>query len=253
MDYRTAYEYWLNNPELEKEEVKELKSIEGNEKEIEYRFAKDLDFGTAGMRGFIGSGMNMMNVHTVKRATQGLAEYVKTLGSKAMSRGVAISFDTRKFSELFARAAAGVLAANGITAHVFAEPHPVPMLSYAVRKLGAAAGIMITASHNPKEYNGYKVYGEDGAQMSSEATSQVVEFIKKTDYFSLPCVLVPILKSEFSLRYVKKIKKSLEKAYFKAVLKASLSKDIAKKQAKTLKIVYTPIHGSCYKPVINIL
>ena len=135
------------------------------------------------MRGIIGYGTNMMNVYTVKRATQGLAEFIKTLGEGAMKRGVVISYDTRLKSETFAAAAAEVLAANDITAYVFDEVHPVPMLSFAVRCLKTVAGIMITASHNPKQYNGYKVYGEDGAQMSPEDTGVVVGFIQKIEDF----------------------------------------------------------------------
>ncbi len=253
MDYKLVYENWLANPALSAEELAELNSIENDEKEIEYRFAKDLDFGTAGMRGIIGLGTNMMNVYTVKRATQGLAEYIKTLGSKAKKRGVAISFDTRRFSEKFARAAAGVLIANGIKVNIFTEPHPVPMLSFAVRKLKAVAGIMITASHNPKEYNGYKVYGEDGAQMSPEATAVVVDFINGADYFSVPCIEIEPFSEKVERNGVNKIGKALENAYYKAVLKTSLSRGIVKKQAKFLKIVYTPIHGSGYKPVMAIL
>ena len=253
MDYRLIYENWISDPALSAEELSELNSISGSDAEIEYRFGKELDFGTAGMRGIIGMGTNMMNVYTVKRATQGLAEYVKGLGLTAKSRGVAISFDTRRNSELFARAAAGVLAANGIRVFVYTEPHPVPMLSFAVRKLGTVAGIMITASHNPKEYNGYKVYGEDGAQMSPEATEKVVGYIRETDYFSVPCSEVPPFESGIEKGIIQKIGRKVENAYFKAVLSASLSRKIAKKQAKTLKIVYTPIHGSGYKPVMTIL
>ena len=253
MDYRLVYENWISNPALSAEELSELNAISDNEKEIEYRFAKELYFGTAGMRGIMGMGTNMMNVYTVKRATQGLCEYVKSLGVMAKSRGVAISFDTRRNSELFARTAAGVLAANGIKVFVFTEPHPVPMLSFAVRKLSAVAGIMITASHNPKEYNGYKVYGEDGAQMSPEATAKVVEYIADTDYFSVPCSDVAPFDSPVENDIIRKIGKRLEKSYFKAVLSASLSRKIVKKQAKTLKIVYTPIHGSGYGPVMTIL
>ena len=174
MDYKAEYEKWLNSPAMNEEGKKELASVSGDDKAIEYRFGAELEFGTAGMRGIIGYGTNMMNVYTVRRATQGLSEYIKSLGAAAMKRGVVISYDTRRKSDAFARAAAGVLAANGIVAYLFGDVHPVPMLSYAVRKLGTVAGIMITASHNPKEYNGYKVYGEDGAQMSPEATDIVV-------------------------------------------------------------------------------
>ena len=155
MDYMKGYAEWLNNPALCEEGKAELRAIANNEKEKEYRFGGELEFGTAGMRGIIGYGKNMMNIYTVMRATQGLSEFVKSLGAAEMARGVVISYDTRRKSEEFAKAAAGVLAKNGIKAYLFTDVHPVPMLSYAVRYLGTVAGIMITASHNPKEYNGY--------------------------------------------------------------------------------------------------
>lgn len=246
MDYRSEYEKWLNNPALSEEGRRELSSVSGDEKEIEYRFGAELEFGTAGMRGIIGYGTNMMNVYTVRRATQGLSEYIKSLGAAAMKRGVVISYDTRRKSDEFARAAAGVLAANGITAFLFGDVHPVPMLSYAVRRLGTAAGIMITASHNPKEYNGYKVYGEDGAQMSPEATDIVVGYIEKiTDYFSV--------KEEGKSPLVKKVPGSVDKSYYKKLARLTLSPEAVKKAGKTLKLVYTPVHGSGYVPVTTIL
>lgn len=246
MDYRSEYEKWLNSPALSEEGRRELSSVSGDEKEIEYRFGAELEFGTAGMRGIIGYGTNMMNVYTVRRATQGLSEYIKSLGSAAMKRGVVISYDTRRKSDEFARAAAGVLAANGITAFLFGDVHPVPMLSYAVRRLGTAAGIMITASHNPKEYNGYKVYGEDGAQMSPEATDIVVGYIEKiSDYFSV--------KEEGKSPLVKKVPGSVDKSYYKKLARLTLSPEAVKKAGKTLKLVYTPVHGSGYVPVTTIL
>lgn len=246
MDYRSEYEKWLNNPALSEEGRRELSSVSGDEKEIEYRFGAELEFGTAGMRGIIGYGTNMMNVYTVRRATQGLSEYIKSLGAAAMKRGVVISYDTRRKSDEFARAAAGVLAANGITAFLFGDVHPVPMLSYAVRRLGTAAGIMITASHNPKEYNGYKVYGEDGAQMSPEATDIVVGYIEKiSDYFSV--------KEEGKSPLVKKVPGSVDKSYYKKLARLTLSPEAVKKAGKTLKLVYTPVHGSGYVPVTTIL
>lgn len=245
MDYLSVYQSWCKNPALNEEGKAELASIAGDSKEIEYRFGAELEFGTAGMRGIIGYGTNMMNVYTVRRATQGLAEYVKSLGAAAMKRGVVISYDTRRKSEEFARASAGVLAANGIAAYVFDDVHPVPMLSYAVRKLGTVAGIMITASHNPKEYNGYKVYGEDGAQMSPEATDVVVSYIEKiTDYFSV---------REAQNGLIKSVPKSVDKSYYKKISKLTLSKAAVKKVGKSLKLVYTPVHGSGYVPVTTIL
>ena len=246
MDYKTVYGEWLKNPALGEEGRRELESVSADEKEIEYRFGAELEFGTAGMRGIIGYGTNMMNVFTVRRATQGLAEYVKSLGAAAMKQGVVISYDTRRKSDEFARAAAGVLAANGIVAWLFPDVHPVPMLSYAVRRLGTVAGIMITASHNPKEYNGYKVYGEDGAQMSPEPTAEVVGYIQKiTDYFSV--------REAQGSKLIKKVPASVDKSYYKKLTKLTLSPEAVKKEGKTLKLVYTPVHGSGYVPVTTIL
>ena len=245
MDYRSAYQAWLDNPALNEEGKKELLSVASDEKAKEYRFGAELEFGTAGMRGIIGYGTNMMNVYTVRRATQGLAEYIKTLGDAACRRGVVISYDTRRKSQEFAAAAAGVLAANGIVAYLFGDVHPVPMLSYAVRKLRTIAGIMITASHNPKEYNGYKVYGEDGAQMSPEATAIVVGYIQHiTDYFSV---------QEAKNSYIKKVPSSVDKSYYKILTKVALSPEAVKKEGKNLKLVYTPVHGSGYVPVTTVL
>lgn len=245
MDYKSVYQSWISNPALNAEGKAELASVSGDEKAIEYRFGAELEFGTAGMRGIIGYGTNMMNVYTVRRATQGLAEYVKSLGASAMKRGVVISYDTRRKSDEFARAAAEVLAANGIVAYLFDDVHPVPMLSYAVRKLGTVAGIMITASHNPKEYNGYKVYGEDGAQMSPEATEVVVSYIEKiTDYFSVKVAVNKLIK---------KVPSGVDKSYYKKLTKLTLSPEAVKKVGKNLKLVYTPVHGSGYIPVTTIL
>lgn len=246
MEYQSVYRSWLSSSSLSEEDREELAAIEGDAKEIEYRFGAELKFGTAGMRGIIGCGTNMMNVYTVRRATQGLSEYVKSLGSRAMRRGVVISYDTRRKSAEFARSAAGVLAANGVAVRLFTAPHPVPMLSYAVRRLGAVAGIMITASHNPKEYNGYKVYGEDGAQMSPEATNVVVGFIEKiTDYFSV--------KEAIGSSLVKKVPSSVDAGYFRKISKLTLSRKAVKKVGKNIKLVYTPVHGSGYVPVMTIL
>lgn len=245
MDYKSVYQSWISNPALNAEGKAELASVSGDEKAIEYRFGAELEFGTAGMRGIIGYGTNMMNVYTVRRATQGLAEYVKSLGASAMKRGVVISYDTRRKSDEFARTAAEVLAANGIVAYLFDDVHPVPMLSYAVRKLGTVAGIMITASHNPKEYNGYKVYGEDGAQMSPEATEVVVSYIEKiTDYFSVKGAVNKLIK---------KVPSGVDKSYYKKLTKLTLSPEAVKKVGKNLKLVYTPVHGSGYIPVTTIL
>lgn len=247
MDYIRNYQLWLKD-DLARQE---LNLIEGDEKEIEYRFGAELKFGTAGMRGLIGMGTNMINVYTVKRATKGLAEYIKTLGEKAMKRGVVISYDTRRNSSVFAMATAGVLMKNGINVRIFASPSPVPMLSYAVRSYKAVAGVMITASHNPKEYNGYKVYWEDGAQMSPEATAVVVEYMEKiTDYFSVKACEFNEIKPQ---KGVKVLGEKFVNKYVKTLTKLSLSKKAVKLLGKDLKIVYTPLHGTGYTPVMKVL
>ncbi len=249
MSYKDTYEAWLKDERLNEEGRQELESIKDDESEIEYSFGAELEFGTAGMRGVIGYGTNKMNVYTVMRATQGLSQFIKTLGQEAMDRGVAISYDTRRKSEVFARAAADVLAANGITSYVFDAVHPVPMLSFSVRYMNTIAGIMVTASHNPKIYNGYKVYGEDGAQMSPEDTAVVVDFIKKqTDFLGSP-VPTPEQKE----KYINAMPAKVDKAYYKELTKLTLSKKAVKACGKTLSIVYTPVHGSGFVPVTTIL
>lgn len=249
MDYNAIFESWLNDDRLCGEARRELDNIKDNKEEIEYRFGAELEFGTAGMRGLIGYGTNMMNELTVKRATQGLAEFIKSRGDADMQRGVVISYDTRLKSDDFAKAAAEVLAANGIKAYLFSDVHPVPMLSFAVRCLNTVAGIMVTASHNPKQYNGYKVYGEDGAQMSPEDTAVVVEYIKAiNDYFAIPS---PTVEQESA--YIKCVPSKVDKKYYKELKKLALSKKAVKKCGKDLKLVYTPVHGSGYIPVTTIL
>ena len=246
MSYQSIYEAWLADPRLAEADRAELKAIAHDEKEKEYRFGGELEFGTAGMRGFIGCGMNMMNVYTVMRATQGLCEYIATLPASERAKGVVISYDTRRNSRLFAKKAASVLAKNGIRAYLFDDVHPVPMLSYAVRYLGTVAGIMITASHNPKQYNGYKVYGGDGAQMSPEATQVVVGFIEKiTDYLSVT--------GEEDSSLIQSVPKEVDDTYIEALKKLTLSRQAVAACGKDLKLVYTPVHGSGYIPVTRIL
>ena len=246
MDFKKNYQSWVENPSLCEEGKKELFAIKDNLNEQEYRFGGELEFGTAGMRGVIGYGMNMMNRYTVMRATQGLATWIKTLDEEAMKRGVVISFDTRRKSQEFAKVSAGVLAKNGIKAYVFDEVHPVPMLSYAVRYLNAIAGIMITASHNPKEYNGYKVYGEDGAQMSPEDTEKVVKYINQIDdYLSI--------QADMESPLIVRTPTKLDEDYINELSKLTLSKEAVEKCGATLKLVYTPVHGSGYVPVMAIL
>lgn len=246
MSYNENYEKWLNDPRLDGETKAELLAIQNDEKEKEYRFGGELEFGTAGMRGIIGGGMNMMNIYTVMRASEGLSRYISSLGEEAKKRGVVISYDTRRKSRLFAEKSAGVLAKNGIKAYLFSDVHPVPMLSYAVRYLNTVAGIMVTASHNPKEYNGYKVYGEDGAQMSPEATAVVVKEIEKiTDYLSVT--------GDEKSPLISFVPAEVDKTYLDELQKLTLSKKAIEKCGKNLKLVYTPVHGSGYVPVTKIL
>ncbi|MBQ7323093.1 MAG: phospho-sugar mutase, partial [Clostridia bacterium] len=246
MDYRAKYQEWLANPALCEEGRKELESLQGNEKELEYRFGGEMEFGTAGMRGVIGYGINEMNIYTVMRATQGLAQWIKTLSAEEQAQGVVISYDTRRKSEEFAKAVAGVLAKNGIKSYLFDDVHPVPMLSYAVRYLKTIAGVMITASHNPKEYNGYKVYGADGAQMSPEDTEKVVSYINQIDdYLSV--------EADMDSDLILPVPAELDNDYIEELSKLTLSKEAVEKCGKDLKLVYTPVHGSGYKPVMAIL
>lgn len=258
MDYNQAYSQWLQSDELTKEEKARLTSLSEDEKKE--MFFCPLQFGTAGMRGVLDLGTNRMNVFTVKRATQGLARYVKTLGKEAMNRGVVISYDTRRYSSEFAIRVAKVLAHSGINAYLFNAVHPVPMCSFAIRHLGAIAGVMITASHNPKIYNGYKVYGEDGAQMSPESTDKVVEFIDKTPYFGIKEAQVDLtadnIKGLDNVKvhpHITVIGDSVDNAYFDTISKLSLSPEAVEKFGKNVKIVYTPVHGSGYVPVTRIL
>ena len=249
MEYQELYTKWLEDKRLNAEAKAELEGVKNNKEEIEYRFGAELEFGTAGMRGIIGYGTNMMNIYTVMRATQGLSELIKSKGPEAMQRGVAISYDTRLKSDVFANAAADVLAANGIKSFVYSDVHPVPMLSFAVRELHAIAGIMVTASHNPKQYNGYKVYGEDGAQMNPEDTAQLVKYIKEIDDF----LGAPRPTAEQLTQFKKTVPAKVDKKYYKELKKLTLSKKAVKKCGKSLKLVYTPVHGSGYIPVTTIL
>ncbi len=247
--YQALYESWLADGRLNAEGKRELTSIKDNKEEIEYSFGAELEFGTAGLRGIIGYGTNKMNVYTVGRATQGLSKFIVGLGEEAMARGVAISYDTRRKSREFAEAAAKVLAANNIKVYLYSDVHPVPMLSFAVRCLNTIAGIMITASHNPKIYNGYKVYGEDGAQMSVEDTKTVYGYITQiTDYLSCPVPTEAQIK-----KYIKAVPDKVDKKYYKELQKLTLSKKAVKACGKKLKLVYTPVHGSGYIPVTTIL
>lgn len=258
MGYQSSYTQWLTSDEVSAEDKARLASL--SEEEKKEAFYCPLQFGTAGMRGVLDVGTNRMNSFTVRRATKGLAEYIKTLGSEAMQRGVVISYDTRKYSSEFSIEVAKVLAKNGVNAYLFDTVHPVPMCSFAIRHLRAIAGVMITASHNPKIYNGYKVYGEDGAQMSPESTDKVVEFIDKTPYFGIEEENVVLTADNIKgldnvevAPHITVIGKSVDEAYFDTISKLSLSPEAVQKYGKDVKIVYTPIHGSGYVPVTTML
>lgn len=258
MDYQLRFNEWLASDEVCGEDKARLNALSEDEKKE--MFFGPLQFGTAGMRGVLDVGTNRMNMFTVRRATKGLADFIITLGKDACERGVVISYDTRRYSSEFAIEVAKVLSANGINAHLFEDVRPVPMCSFAIRHLNAIAGVMITASHNPKIYNGYKVYGEDGAQMSPESTDKVVEFIDKTPYFGIKCAQVNMcakcIKDKDNVKFdehITVIGKSVDDAYFAELEKLSLSPEAVKTYGKNVRIVYTPIHGSGYMPVTSIL
>ena len=249
MGYKEMYEEWLNNPYFDDATKAELKAIEGNEKEIEDRFYMDLEFGTAGLRGVIGAGTNRMNVYTVRKATQGLANYINNV--HAQEKGVAIAYDSRHMSPEFADVAALCLAANGIKAYVFESLRPTPELSYAVRRLGCTAGINITASHNPPEYNGYKVYWEDGAQITAPKDAQIIGEVNAIkDYAEIKKMTTEEAKAA-GLYEV--IGKEIDDKYMEALKKLVLHPEAIKEMASSLKIVYTPLHGTGNVPVRRVL
>lgn len=259
MNYQENYNYWKNN--VEENYLAEMVAIGGDEKEMKERFTLPLAFGTAGMRGTIGMGISNMNVYTVARASLGLAKYILSLGKKQAEMGVIVSYDTRRMSFEFALTTARVLAKNGINVRLFENVRPVPMCSFAVRHLGCIAGVMITASHNPKEYNGYKVYGDDGAQMSPEATKKVVEYIDQADYFGIELQDVKSTshddimgKDNYELgENITVVGMDVDNAYYDTIEKLGLSPDSVKRVGKDIKIVYSPIHGSGWIPVTTIL
>ncbi len=249
MDYKEMYQQWLDNPYFDEETKAELKAIEGNEKEIEDRFYMDLEFGTAGLRGVIGAGTNRMNVYTVRKATQGLANYIKSV--KGEEKGVAIAYDSRHMSPEFADEAALCLAANGIKAYVFESLRPTPELSYAVRRLGCIAGINITASHNPPEYNGYKVYWEDGAQITPPHDSGIMDEVKKvTDYATVKTM--PLDEARAAGLY-QTIGADIDDPYIAELKSLVLHQDSIDAVKDKLTIVYSPLHGTGNIPVRRVL
>ena len=243
--YNKEYQRWLENVK-EEELLGELKSIEGNDEQIKDRFLLNLEFGTAGLRGVLGAGTNRMNVYTVAKATQGLAEFLK---GQSRTASVAVSYDSRIKSDVFAKITANVLAANGIKVYIYSSLMPVPMLSFATRRLGCDAGVMVTASHNPAKYNGYKVYGPDGCQMTSGSADIVLAEINKLDIFSdIKYTDYDAAVAEGKIEY---ISQDVIEEYYDYVLGCMLRKDIFTKE--DLKIVYTPLNGSGNVPVRAVL
>lgn len=249
MDYLKEYGHWLEN--LNTEEKKELEKIKNNDAEIKDRFYKALEFGTAGLRGVIGMGLNRMNVYVVGQATQGLANQLIKTNPGRNDLKVTIAYDSRHKSDEFAKTAACVLAANGIKALIFSELKPVPELSFSVRYKKADAGIAVTASHNPAKYNGYKVYGNDGAQLGPELASIVLDEIEKTDIFNgvKKCDFYNAVKSGM----IEIMGDEVEEVYLDRVQEQCINPELIKEKGESLKFVYTPFHGTGNKPVRKIL
>ena len=250
MDYKKEYEKWLNYPELDEQLKKELIEIKNNDKEIMERFYQNLAFGTAGLRGILGAGINRMNIYVVRRATQGLADYINEKGEEFAKRGVAIAYDSRHFSREFAEETALVLCANGIKAYLFDDLRPVPELSFTIRHLKTIAGIVITASHNPAKYNGYKAYWEDGAQIPPTVSDKVLEAINKVGIFDAKTIDKETALNSGLLNI---IGEEIDTAYIDTVYKQAIHKDVVKRVADEFKVVYTPLHGSGNKLVRAIL
>jgi len=248
MTYKEKYKIWINSNFIDLELKKELENLV-DEKEIEDRFYKDLEFGTGGLRGVIGAGTNRMNIHTIGKATQGLADYLNSKYKDNIS--VTIAYDSRNMSMEFAKAAAETLCGNGISVNLFDKLTPTPMLSYAVRELKSKAGIVITASHNPKEYNGYKVYGDDGGQVTDEVASQIINRAGNVKDFSK--VKTMDISSAKTTGILKIIGENLYLSYIDKTKNLTIRKDLVKKYANDLKVIYTPIHGSGNVPVRRVL
>jgi phosphoglucomutase len=251
MDYLKEYKRWLDSDKVDTATKDELKALSENIPELKSRFGAMLEFGTGGLRGVMGAGLARMNVYTVRHATQGLANLITAHGEEAKKKGVVIAYDSRNFSHEFALEAARVLAASGIKTYVFDELRPTPELSYAVRELACIAGINITASHNPKQYNGYKAYWEDGAQIAPTQAEVVLNEIKRSNIFADVHVM-PLEDAEKS-GLIKYIGKDFDEKFIGNVLKQSICMDAVKAQADSFKIIYTPFHGAGYRLVPEVL
>ncbi|HSH34851.1 phospho-sugar mutase [Schnuerera sp.] len=247
MNFIDKYNHWLKNEYFDEETRKELESIKDNKEEIEDRFHTDLTFGTAGLRGKIGAGTNRMNKYTVSLATQGLADTIVNKGKEAMARGVAIAYDVRHFSKDFSEMAARVLAANGIKVYLFDDIRPTPLLSYTIRKLNTISGIVVTASHNPKDYNGYKVYWEEGSQILDDVAEEILTNINNIDDFSN--IKLIELEEGIDKGLIQYIGKEIDDEYVEKVKELSVNEDIDKE----INIVYTPLNGTGNKLVRRVL
>ncbi len=249
MSYKDTFQFWLEDDYFDEKTKEELFAIRNNDAEIEDRFFKDLEFGTGGLRGVIGAGTNRMNFYTVRKATQGLANYI--LEQKGADKGCAIAYDSRRFSPEFAKEAALCLAANGIHAYLFDALRPTPELSFALRKLGCIAGIVITASHNPPEYNGYKVYWEDGAQITAPKDKEIIEKVREViDYHTVKTMGEADAKEAGLLTM---IGKEIDDAYMVELKKQIIHPELIQKMAEEITIVYTPLHGTGLVPVTRVL
>ena len=251
MSYRENYENWLNSPVLSQEEKAELEAIRGDEKEIESRFFDQLAFGTAGLRGTMGVGLYRMNVHVIRHATQAFAQVILEEGPEAAARGVAVCFDCRNNSGLFAREAACVMAGNGIPVRLFQALRPTPELSFAVREYGCIAGINVTASHNPKEYNGYKVYWEDGAQLPPKHADEVARKMRELDVFA--SVKTMDYDQAVSQGKITLLGAETDERFLSNVMEQVNDKAVVEQMADTFKMVYTPFHGTGYKLIPDAL
>ena len=249
MDYLEKYEEWCNNPVFDEETRNELLALKGNEQEIKERFYKDLEFGTGGLRGIIGAGTNRMNIYTVGKATQGLANAI--IKANGQSKGVAIAYDSRRMSKEFSEITALILNANGIKSYRFESLRPTPELSFAVRELGCIAGVVITASHNPPEYNGYKAYWEDGAQVTPPKDKELIDEVNNiTDYSTIKRMNK---EDAVNAGLYNEIGKEIDDRYMEEVKKQSLNMDVIKEMADDMTIVYTPLHGTGNLPVRRVL
>ena len=251
MDAYSKYKFWLDSDYFDEDTKRELLEIKDDANEIEERFYKDLEFGTGGLRGIIGAGTNRINVYTVRKASQGVANFISKKGEEARKKGIVIAYDSRHKSSEFALEAAKVFAGNGIKAYMFDELRPTPELSFAVRELGASAGIVITASHNPKQYNGYKVYGEDGGQLPLEGSNAVLEEINRIEDITK----VTFMEKDEALEkgLIEIIGSRIDDSYISKLKTLMINPEIIKSVAEDFKIIYTPLHGTGNKPVRRIL